>query len=104
MSTRWVFRNLSSKARFLSTSTTSSSYITNTTPIEFYPTPLLFATTKVSGCRGTYLCGFRAFHGATYQIHQEKSSVVEEQLDPFALVADDLLLVASRLRSMVGAE
>ncbi|KAI3857420.1 hypothetical protein MKX03_024438, partial [Papaver bracteatum] len=101
MSTRWVLRNLSSKARFLSTSTTSS-YIF--TPIEFYPTPLLFATTKVLGCQGTYLCGFRALHGATYQIHQEKNSVVEEQLDPFTLVADDLLVVASRLRSMVGAE
>ncbi|XP_026394962.1 solanesyl diphosphate synthase 3, chloroplastic/mitochondrial-like isoform X1 [Papaver somniferum] len=103
MSTRWVLRNLSSKARFLSTSTTSS-YITTTTLIDFYPTPLLFATTKVLGCQGTYLCRFRAFHGATYQIHQEKNSVVEEQLDPFTLVADDLLVVASRLRSMVGAE
>ncbi|XP_026405614.1 uncharacterized protein LOC113300616 isoform X2 [Papaver somniferum] len=76
MSTRWVLRNLSSKARFLSTSTTSS-YITTTTPIDFYPTPSLFATTKVLGCQGTYLCRFRAFHGATYQIHQEKNSVVE---------------------------
>ncbi|KAI3921771.1 hypothetical protein MKX01_005460 [Papaver californicum] len=104
MSTRWVLRNLSSKARFLSRSTTTSSFITTTTPIEFYPTPLLFATTKVLGCQGTYLCGFRAFHGATYQIHQEKNSVVEEQLDPFTLVADDLFVVASRLRSMVGAE
>ncbi|KAI3851517.1 hypothetical protein MKW92_008357 [Papaver armeniacum] len=103
MSARWVLRNLSSKARFLSTSATSS-YITTTTPIEFYPIPLLFATTKVLGCQGSYLCRFRAFHGATYQIHQEKNSGVEEQLDPFTLVADDLLVVASRLRSMVGAE
>ncbi|KAI3947847.1 hypothetical protein MKX01_034512, partial [Papaver californicum] len=34
----------------------------------------------------------------------KKRTVVEEQLDPFTLVADDLFVVASRLRSMVGAE
>ncbi|XP_026405609.1 uncharacterized protein LOC113300616 isoform X1 [Papaver somniferum] len=93
MSTRWVLRNLSSKARFLSTSTTSS-YITTTTPIDFYPTPSLFATTKVLGCQGTYLCRFRAFHGATYQIHQEKNSVVEPNIcrDSSGEVSDKITL------------
>ncbi|KAI3947480.1 hypothetical protein MKW92_017400 [Papaver armeniacum] len=99
MSTRCVLRNLSySKARFLSTFTTTSSSSTATTPV-----PLLFATTKVLGCQGAYLCGFRAFHGAKI-IHQENSSAVEGQLDPYSVVADDLLNVASRLRSIVAAE
>ncbi|CAK9151961.1 unnamed protein product [Ilex paraguariensis] len=38
------------------------------------------------------------------QFHQQSSSVVEEQLDPFSLVADELSIVANGLRSMVVAE
>ncbi|XP_050209671.1 solanesyl diphosphate synthase 3, chloroplastic/mitochondrial [Mercurialis annua] len=38
------------------------------------------------------------------QIHHQSSSLVEEQLDPFSLVADELSVLANRLRSMVVAE
>ncbi|KAL0398303.1 UNVERIFIED_CONTAM: Solanesyl diphosphate synthase 3, chloroplastic/mitochondrial [Sesamum radiatum] len=38
------------------------------------------------------------------QAHIQSSSVVEEQLDPFSLVADELSILANRLRSMVVAE
>ncbi|KAK1282714.1 hypothetical protein QJS10_CPB22g00112 [Acorus calamus] len=59
---------------------------------------------KVLGCRQSYIWGSRAFHDALYQVHHEKSSTVEEPMDPFSLVADELSLVANKLRSMVVAE
>ncbi|KAK1309163.1 hypothetical protein QJS10_CPA09g00648 [Acorus calamus] len=59
---------------------------------------------KVLGCRQSYIWGSRAFHDAMYQVHHEKSSAVEEPMDPFSLVADELSLVANKLRSMVVAE
>ncbi|KAI5585075.1 hypothetical protein POPTR_006G135300v4 [Populus trichocarpa] len=43
-------------------------------------------------------------HSSTRKIHHQSSSLVEEQLDPFSLVADELSLLANRLRSMVIAE
>ncbi|KAK1314020.1 hypothetical protein QJS10_CPA06g01950 [Acorus calamus] len=52
----------------------------------------------------SYIWGSRAFHDALYQVHHEKSSTVEEPMDPFSLVADELSLVANKLRSMVVAE
>ncbi|XP_054809350.1 LOW QUALITY PROTEIN: solanesyl diphosphate synthase 3, chloroplastic/mitochondrial-like [Prosopis cineraria] len=39
-----------------------------------------------------------------HQIHYQASSIVEDQLDPFSLVADELSLVGNRLRAMVVAE
>ncbi|KAF8391018.1 hypothetical protein HHK36_023318 [Tetracentron sinense] len=62
------------------------------------------STNKVLGCREAYSWGSRAFRGVRYQIHHERSSMVEEQLDPFSLVADELSILANRLRSMVIAE
>nr|ASQ40926.1 geranyl pyrophosphate synthase 1 [Pelargonium graveolens] len=54
---------------------------------------------RVPGCsQNLALLGFR------HQIHHQSSSLVEEQLDPFSLVADELSLVADRLRAMVVAE
>ncbi|XP_030480953.2 solanesyl diphosphate synthase 3, chloroplastic/mitochondrial [Cannabis sativa] len=47
---------------------------------------------------------FWGFAGSRYQIHHQSSSLVEEELDPFSLVADELSLVANRLRDMVVAE
>ncbi|XP_071721642.1 solanesyl diphosphate synthase 3, chloroplastic/mitochondrial-like isoform X2 [Rutidosis leptorrhynchoides] len=43
-------------------------------------------------------------HGANHQIHHQSSSLVEDHLDPFSLVADELSLIGDRLRSMVVAE
>ncbi|XP_020260577.1 solanesyl-diphosphate synthase 1, mitochondrial-like isoform X2 [Asparagus officinalis] len=37
-------------------------------------------------------------------IHPARSSVIEEPLDPFSLVAEELSLIANRLRLMVDAE
>ncbi|KAL5540315.1 hypothetical protein UlMin_045060 [Ulmus minor] len=48
--------------------------------------------------------GLASLHGTRHQIHHQSSSLVEEQQDPFSLVADELSLVANRLRDMVVAE
>ncbi|KAM7270871.1 hypothetical protein ACFE04_030085 [Oxalis oulophora] len=43
--------------------------------------------------------------GARHQIHQQTTSpLIEDHLDPFSLVADELSIIADRLRSMVVAE
>ncbi|GMN54528.1 hypothetical protein TIFTF001_023656 [Ficus carica] len=54
--------------------------------------------------RETCNWGLPALHSSRYLVHHQSSSIVEEELDPFSLVADELLLVASRLREMVVAE
>uniref|UniRef100_A0A803MIP8 Geranyl diphosphate synthase n=1 Tax=Chenopodium quinoa TaxID=63459 RepID=A0A803MIP8_CHEQI len=48
------------------------------------------------------LCGFR--YDARHHIHNSATSTVEDQSDPFSLVADELSILADRLRSMVVAE
>ncbi|KAL9275860.1 Solanesyl diphosphate synthase 3, chloroplastic/mitochondrial-like protein [Drosera capensis] len=50
------------------------------------------------GCRHLYRYGHEIHHGAT------STSTVENQLDPFSLVADELSILADRLRDMVVAE
>ncbi|GLT61222.1 hypothetical protein SLA2020_339440 [Shorea laevis] len=57
----------------------------------------------VSGCGEEFSGAFPALHGVRHQIHYQSSSIVEEQ-DPFSLVADELSLLANRLRLMVVAE
>ncbi|KAA8514892.1 hypothetical protein F0562_018071 [Nyssa sinensis] len=59
---------------------------------------------KVLGCREIYSWASRSFHGVVHQIHHQSSPIDEEQLDPFSLVADELSIIANRLRSMVVAE
>nr|QWY12649.1 geranyl diphosphate synthase [Pistacia terebinthus subsp. palaestina] len=59
---------------------------------------------KVWGCREAYTWSVPALHGFRHQIHHQSSSIIEEQLDPFSLVADELSLLANKLRSMVVAE
>ncbi|XVF40081.1 hypothetical protein PTKIN_Ptkin01aG0083300 [Pterospermum kingtungense] len=59
----------------------------------------LYSTFKVSGGRDT----LPSLLGLQRHFHQS-SSVVEEQLDPFSLVANELSLVANRLQAMVVAE
>ncbi|XP_028760539.1 solanesyl diphosphate synthase 3, chloroplastic/mitochondrial-like isoform X1 [Neltuma alba] len=48
--------------------------------------------------------GIPKFVDAGRQIHCQTSSIVEDQLDPFSLVADELSVIANRLRAMVVAE
>ncbi|XP_061341678.1 solanesyl diphosphate synthase 3, chloroplastic/mitochondrial-like isoform X2 [Gastrolobium bilobum] len=50
------------------------------------------------------LKGLPALHSGRYQIHHQSSSISEDELDPFSLVADELSLVANKLRAMVVAE
>ncbi|KAI3455973.1 hypothetical protein Pfo_012636 [Paulownia fortunei] len=58
---------------------------------------------EVLGCRVIYSWVSNAL-SVGQQAQFQSSSAVEEQLDPFSLVADELLLLANRLRSMVVAE
>ncbi|KAL0011747.1 hypothetical protein SO802_006855 [Lithocarpus litseifolius] len=62
------------------------------------------STHKVSGCREIFSWGLPALHGFRHNIHHQSSSIVEEQNDPFSLVADEISMVANRLRSMVVTE
>lgn len=62
------------------------------------------AADKVSSSRAMYLSSSLALHGFPRRYHHETSSVVEEQTDPFSIVADELSVLANRLRSMVVAE
>lgn len=59
---------------------------------------------KVLGCRESFFWGSHGLHDIRYQIDQEGNSPAVETLDPFSLVADELSIVASRLRAMVVAE
>nr|KAJ0197639.1 hypothetical protein LSAT_V11C700361870 [Lactuca sativa] len=57
----------------------------------------------VLGCRVIYPWISRPFSSGGPQPQYDRSSV-EDQVDPFSLVADELSIVANRLRSMVVAE
>ncbi|KAJ8533569.1 hypothetical protein K7X08_006893 [Anisodus acutangulus] len=59
---------------------------------------------EVLGCRVIHSRGFNALSGIGQQIHHQSTAVVEEQVDPFSLVAAELSLVTNRLRSMVVAK
>ncbi|XP_027345750.1 solanesyl diphosphate synthase 3, chloroplastic/mitochondrial isoform X1 [Abrus precatorius] len=48
--------------------------------------------------------GLPSLHSTRYQIHHQSSSIVEDELDPFSLVADELSLLGNKLRAMVVAE
>ncbi|XXG74714.1 hypothetical protein AAC387_Pa07g3366 [Persea americana] len=112
MPLRWALRNLSSKTRFYGE--IADGYLGFLLAPRSYTSfsgekPLKLCSgfpvaSKVCGGRGSYCYGSHAFHDVRYQIHQERSSVVEEPLDPFSLVADELSTLANRLRSMVVAE
>ncbi|KQK17109.1 solanesyl-diphosphate synthase 1, mitochondrial isoform X1 [Brachypodium distachyon] len=68
------------------------------------PTPPSQIRNKVVGCRGAAFVSSRWLHDAQYQVRQDGVSRAEEQQDPFELVADELSILANRLRSMVVAE
>ncbi|CAI9760077.1 unnamed protein product [Fraxinus pennsylvanica] len=67
-----------------------------------FPAPI-HSSEQVLGCRVIYSWVSSALSGIGKQAHRQSSSV-EEQLDPFSLVADELSILANRLRSMVVAE
>ncbi|KAJ8430888.1 hypothetical protein Cgig2_028040 [Carnegiea gigantea] len=56
----------------------------------------------VLGSMGNY--GGTFFHEVRHQVHHTAASTVEDQSDPFSVVADELSLVADRLRSMAVAK
>ncbi|CAN1829741.1 Solanesyl diphosphate synthase 3, chloroplastic/mitochondrial [Linum perenne] len=59
---------------------------------------------QVSSCREPSSWITPVWIGSTHHIHHPSSSLVEERLDPFSLVADELSLLANKLREMVVAE
>ncbi|KDP38011.1 hypothetical protein JCGZ_04654 [Jatropha curcas] len=61
-------------------------------------------TQMVSSSKETYSWSVPAFHIFKQQVHHQSTTFVEEHNDPFSLVADELSLLANRLRSMVIAE
>ncbi|KAH0985339.1 hypothetical protein GBA52_012516 [Prunus armeniaca] len=72
---------------------------------SIYSQSLSESTQKILGCRDFFSWGLPpVFHGYRHQIHHQSSSIVEEPLDPFSLVSDELSLIADRLRDMVVAE
>ncbi|KAL3833668.1 hypothetical protein ACJIZ3_008404 [Penstemon smallii] len=62
----------------------------------------IHSSEEVLGCRVIYSWVSSAINSVGQQAHLQSSS--EERLDPFSLVADELSILANRLRSMVVAE
>ncbi|KAM0950697.1 putative all-trans-nonaprenyl-diphosphate synthase (geranyl-diphosphate specific) [Dioscorea sansibarensis] len=101
MSWRWALRSVSSRARihgrshekFFSAACLGARLSGN--PAVKHP--------KVLGCGEGCYWGVPSLHHVRYQIHHGRS-FEKEPLDPFSLVADELSLLANRLRSMVVAE
>nr|QHD44465.1 geranyl diphosphate synthase [Pogostemon cablin] len=89
---RWVYSSLSSNS---------------STPLLEHSTHLcspVQSSKEVLGCRVYYSWVSNVLNTVGQQAQFQSSSIVEEQLDPFSLVADELSLLANRLRSMVVAE
>ncbi|KAI4365215.1 hypothetical protein MLD38_021221 [Melastoma candidum] len=66
--------------------------------------PLCSPAQAVLGYREFSSWGFMSLSVIARQMHHQSSSLAQEHLDPFSLVADELLLVGHRLRDMVIAE
>ncbi|PKU87396.1 solanesyl-diphosphate synthase 1, mitochondrial-like isoform X2 [Dendrobium catenatum] len=66
--------------------------------------PAMTCPKSVLGCRETYFWHSHGFHDFRYQAYEDRTSVIEEPLDPFSLVSDELSAIAKRLRLMVVAE
>ncbi|CDP04262.1 unnamed protein product [Coffea canephora] len=64
----------------------------------------IHSSQKVLGCRVFYSWVSNALANVGHQTQRQSSPAAEETLDPFSLVADELSLLANRLRSMVVAE
>ncbi|KAM7508318.1 hypothetical protein LguiA_018771 [Lonicera macranthoides] len=82
---------------------------------NYFPSPI-HSNEKVLGCRVIYSWISSAFNSVGHQIQHQSSPTVEaiepsdislphqDQVDPFSLVADELSILANRLRAMVVAE
>ncbi|XP_041990897.1 solanesyl diphosphate synthase 3, chloroplastic/mitochondrial-like isoform X1 [Salvia splendens] len=64
----------------------------------------LQSSREVLSCRVIYSWVSYAISTVGEQVQLQSSSAIEEQVDPFSLVADELSILADRLRSMVVAE
>ncbi|KAG8385253.1 hypothetical protein BUALT_Bualt03G0022800 [Buddleja alternifolia] len=64
----------------------------------------LQSSQEVLGCRVIYSWVSNTLSSVGQAAQLQRNSVVEEKLDPFSLVADELSILANRLRSMVVAE
>ncbi|KAL8139186.1 hypothetical protein V2J09_005187 [Rumex salicifolius] len=61
-------------------------------------------SSKASVCSESHPRASSALHVFSHQIHFGATSTLEERTDPFSLVADELSIVANRLRDMVVTE
>ncbi|KAL9228165.1 hypothetical protein vseg_003775 [Gypsophila vaccaria] len=55
-------------------------------------------------CFQTNSCASHVFYQPRRQLHHNATSTIEDQSDPFSIVADELSILADRLRLMVVAE
>lgn len=102
MSLRWALRSLSSRMRFYGRR--PESFLLEARAGTLLSGNASNLNSKVLGCRESFFWGSHGLHDIRYQIDQEGNSPAVETLDPFSLVADELSIVASRLRAMVVAE
>ncbi|KAI3965731.1 hypothetical protein MKX01_010688 [Papaver californicum] len=98
---RLALRNLRSKTRILSAS--SSCFCKSLPEIHQQHRSLLLLPKVFVGVDTPY-ANSHSFHSFRFQVQQGGSSLVEEPVDPFSLVADELSLIGNRLREMVVAE
>ncbi|XP_038970494.1 LOW QUALITY PROTEIN: solanesyl-diphosphate synthase 1, mitochondrial [Phoenix dactylifera] len=99
---RWALRSLSSRTRFCGRR--PESFLMEARAGTLLSGNAASLISKVLGCRGSFFWSSHDLHDVGYQIDQEGNSPAEEPLDPFSLVADELSIVANRLRAMVVAE
>ncbi|KAH7855586.1 hypothetical protein Vadar_026522 [Vaccinium darrowii] len=59
---------------------------------------------KMKVLRETNYRGSCSFHAIWRQIRHQSSSIVEDEVDPFLVVKNELFILANRLRSIVVAE
>ncbi|KAL6561945.1 Solanesyl diphosphate synthase 3, chloroplastic/mitochondrial [Orobanche gracilis] len=71
---------------------------------HFFLQLLQLVSTGVLGCRAIYSWVSSALTSVGQQAKFQSDSALEEQVDPFSLVAEELSILANRLRSMVVAE
>ncbi|KAL0912170.1 hypothetical protein M5K25_018127 [Dendrobium thyrsiflorum] len=100
---RTALRILSSRATFHYRSV-ERFYCTARPGPHFCRGPAMTCLKSVLGCRETYFWHSHGFHDFRYQAYQDRTSAIEEPLDPFSLVSDELSAIANRLRLMVVAE
>ncbi|KAG6404998.1 hypothetical protein SASPL_132577 [Salvia splendens] len=102
MSVRGLARLAKSRGRWVYSSLESAPLLLEL-PSHFR-NPLQSSPQVVLGCRVIYAWASNAFSTARQQADLRSSSAVEKQVDPFSVVADELSILADRLRSLVVAD